>query len=551
MFDIKEQVVLIQPFVEDFYLTDCRSFPLGLAYLSAAIKSTFSDLDVEIFDTLVPFKKRTINWPKEFNYLKPYYGHLDTAPYSLFYQYYRYGLKDKEILDKLRSFQPFLIGISSLFTPYYRESLKVAALCKSVFPDIPIVMGGSYATLYPEFLLEYKNKEGKHLTDFVLRGEAEESITQLIHYLRGERELQQVHNLVCRDNLNSYNTDIMMPVRENIEIPDYSGIDLDSYRYNKKRIAFLITSRGCPFRCSFCSVHTVFGKDYFVREDSDIINEIKIRYAEGVRHFDIEDDNFTYDRKHAISLLTSIIKLNIPITLSAMNGMCYFSLDKEILSKVKKTGFDTINLAIATLDEDTCKNNQRPQFLNKFKEVVDIATSLDLNVIASFILGMPGQTLKEIMDTVFFLSKTKCLIQVSPFYFLKGTPIYEREKDNKEIKLASRGFDSNFSARLTALDLENSQFKRDDIFTCFRLVRVINYLKKCLDSGSYENDEYYQEALQILKEKNWFAKSKKGSFELPFSKSVEKYLSEKELNITGYKTDNELRVSVDNKFNNF
>jgi radical SAM superfamily enzyme YgiQ (UPF0313 family) len=540
---VNPQVLLLQPWVEDFYCTPCRTQPAGLAYLAASIKSSFQDLDVQIYDTLAGRRKKSLPWPAEFKYLKPYYGFQDKSPFALFHQYYRFGQSKETIEKKLQAYRPLFIGISCLFTPYYRESLKLARICRSVFPDVPIVMGGSHATLHPQTLLFPPPPFGpeENLCDYVLRGEAEETICELTEYLLGKRNLKEVRNLVTRQ----WNPACPMPApaipdRMRITLPSFTGLNRKDYRYMRVPLSVLITSRSCPHRCSFCTVHSVFGTAYEVRDIGSIVDEISIRYREGIRHFDIEDDNFTHNKTHCMELLDRIRGLNLPITLSAMNGLCYTSLDRDILQNMKLAGFDTLNLSLVSAWQESGGTIQRPHNPKKFFRILDAAAELDLRVIAYVILGMPGQSPEEMWDTLTMLASSRCLIGPSPFYFTPGSPVHKREKDNPSIRLASAGQDPFFSARLTAMDLETDSFNRNDVYTCFRMSRVFNYIKEGIDKGLARTDAYFSPAVNILKEGRWHTDPSKGSRQQPFSPMIHNLLRQTCLVFRGYRTDREL-----------
>ncbi len=121
------KVLLIQPPVQDFYDTDVRLQPIGLAYLKAAINQLLPDVDVSIKDYHGGCGRKTVPMPKELRYLSDYYSVADKSPFSTFHRYYHFGKSFEEIESEIAAIAPDVVGISSLFTPYYREALEVAA----------------------------------------------------------------------------------------------------------------------------------------------------------------------------------------------------------------------------------------------------------------------------------------------------------------------------------------------------------------------------------------------------------------------------------------
>src|SRR5437016_11559786 len=117
-------VLLIQPPVQDFYDTDVRLQPIGLCYLKAAVRKHLPDVDVIIKDYHGGCGRRTVAIPRELKYLTDYYPVADKSPFSTFHQYYHFGKSFDEIEADVAEIRPDVVGISSLFTPYYREVLR-------------------------------------------------------------------------------------------------------------------------------------------------------------------------------------------------------------------------------------------------------------------------------------------------------------------------------------------------------------------------------------------------------------------------------------------
>ncbi|HNX91751.1 MAG TPA: radical SAM protein [Candidatus Omnitrophota bacterium] len=539
---MNKEILLIQPWIEDFYITDCRLQPIGLCYIAANVMKEFPDMPVHILDCLSSSHKENLPWPTEFKYLKPYYGHPDSGPFALFHKYYRFGMPEQDVRCKLERHSPLVIGISSLFTPYYRETLAMASLCKDIFPDVPIVIGGNHASLHPGSLLHYKNKKNRHVCNYVVRGEGEIPFRDIISSLLAKKDIPTIPNIIKREDTHSSLKPVEIPDRDKIPSPAISILDINKYTYKKLPSAVLVTSRSCPHKCAFCTVHAVFGERYYTVPEDRVISEIKDLFSLGIRHFDIEDDNFTFDRQRAIGILDKIIELDLPIELSAMNGLSYLSLDNELLTKMKKAGFKSINLAIVSHDEKIRAGLARPHTRDRLIEIVSAANSIGLTVGISCIIGLPDQTIPEIWSTLTFLSGLQCLIQPSPFYFTPGSRLHIAKQGDPGIKLASHRKDPFLSARLTAMDLECNEFTREDIFTLWKLVRVINHIKMGLDKGHAENSPFFSEAFEIFKTCKWRTSKKYGGKSLPFSQKVASLIKTAPLRITGHKTNNTLFV---------
>jgi len=170
------KVLLIQPPVQDFYDTDVRLQPIGLVYLKAAVGKHLPDVEIILKDYHAGCSRRTVAIPQELAYLTEYYPVADKSPFSTFHQYYHFGKSFDDIETKIAELQPDVVGISSLFTPYCRETLEVAARVKKR-TDAVVVMGGSHASAVPESLLASPH------VDYVIRGEGERALVELLRYL--------------------------------------------------------------------------------------------------------------------------------------------------------------------------------------------------------------------------------------------------------------------------------------------------------------------------------------------------------------------------------
>jgi hypothetical protein len=150
------RLLLIQPPVQDFYDTDIRLQPIGLYYLKAAVQKYLPEFAVAVRDFHHGWGRKTIPLPRELRYLKPFYQFADAGPFSTFHQYYHFGAPFEVIIDEVLQEEPDIIGISSLFSPYYREVLTLAARLKQAM-ICPIIIGGSHVSCAPEMMLSDAN----------------------------------------------------------------------------------------------------------------------------------------------------------------------------------------------------------------------------------------------------------------------------------------------------------------------------------------------------------------------------------------------------------
>ncbi len=260
----------------------------------------------------------------------------------------------------------------------------------------------------------------------------------------------------------------------------------------------IITSRGCPHRCAYCSAHLVMGASFRIRSPEAVLEEMmSCQRLYGIENFDIEDDNFSFDQERAKRLMNLIIETfgGRKIELSAMNGISFASLDEELLRLMKKAGFSTINLSYVSTDPSTKEKMGRPKSSTEFERIVEEATQIGLHVIAYAILGMPGQSMAEMVDTLIYLMGKKVLVGPSIYYPTPGTPLFGRCENEGTLP------PHPVQWRSSAFPIETKEFDRVDLLTLFRLSRVINFIKGKMDEKKLEDGMTWKELFQVLREK--------------------------------------------------
>jgi radical SAM superfamily enzyme YgiQ (UPF0313 family) len=469
------KVLLIQPPVQDFYDTDVRLQPIGLCYLKAAVKKHLPDVDVIIKDYHGGCGRRTVAIPRELRYLTDYYPMADKSPFSTFHQYYHFGKSFDEIEAEIAEIWPDVVGISSLFTPYYREVLEVAARVKKRL-NVPVIVGGSHASAVPESLLSSPN------VDYVIRGEGEKALVEFLRYLKGQKRIEELPNLAYK----KYKDFVFNAIGDNFPIdelpfPDLNDLSPATYALAGKPMTFMITSRSCPHKCSFCSVHTTFGHNYRRRSLESVLEEIKLRYRQGCRIIDFEDDNLTYYKSTFKELCRRLIERfpNREMQFVAMNGISYLSLDEELLELMFQAGFSHLNLALVSSDKTVRETTKRPHTLEAYLKVVHKAHALGFKIVSYQILGLPNENLDSMIQTLAFNSRLPVLLGASPFYRTPASPIA------RGLHLTEEDY---VKARLTTMAIETDEFRREDIYTLFITTRIINFLKGLRLAGSAELD---------------------------------------------------------------
>lgn len=459
-------ILLIQPPISDFYLTAKRTIPYGLASIaSSLIKENFS---VTIFDALSTSKSKIIDLPKEMNYLKKFYGKEDVSPFSLFHHFKHFGYSYEHLKKIIEESAPFLIGISSLFTPYCDEAIKCANIAKEVFPFSKIVLGGHHPTALPEKVMENKS------VDYIIRGEGEVSMALIAKNIKTGKNISDIPGIVFRKKngtLHISDPAIMAKI-DDYPFPASHLIKKSYYKRGKKGSISIMTSRGCPMKCSYCSMGQKFLK-YRRRSVEKVISEIELEVVQNNAGFiDFEDENLSLDRTWFIGFLEKIIskfgKYNLE--LRAMNGLFPPSLDIEMIKLMKKAGFKTLNLSLGSTSRDQLNKFCRPDVRKPLENVLKQAESIFLEAVSYIIVGAPGQNATESVKDLLYLAKQKTLIGVSVFYPAPGSQDYLKAQ---ELDILPK----NFSLmRSTALTINNTTTQIESV-TLLRLGRILNFIK--------------------------------------------------------------------------
>ena len=460
------KVLLLQPPVQDFYETAIRLQPIGLCSLKASVHKYLPEVQVVVKDYHHGQGRRTIPLPKELAYLREYYTFPDKSPFSTFYQYYHFGASFEKIAEDVVREQPDIVGISALFSAYSREVIACAKAIKARW-DAPILAGGAHVSADPEGTLQHP------WIDFVIRGEGERPFVEFLRTWQTHRDYEQVPNLGFKRGgkivLNSRSPNY--PIDE-LPPPDLSDFPVDRYVFEQRPLCFVVASRGCPYHCSFCSVHVTFGHSYQRRSNAQVLAELHQRYEAGYRVFDFEDDNLTWDMPGIKDLCRRIIA-EFPagtLQLLAMNGLSYQQLDPELLHLMKAAGFSHLNLSLVSADQRTRQRSRRPHSLDQYLHIVHEAAKLGFRIVSYQILGLPGDPLDSMIETLVVNIGLPVLLGASMFYATPRMPLVRQFPE-------LRALDPFISARLTAMAIETKHLSRDELFTLFITTRILNFLK--------------------------------------------------------------------------
>ncbi len=464
-------ILLIQPPIRDFYLTVKRTIPYGLTCIAAAlIKNGFT---VDILDALATSKARVRDLPEQMVYLRPYYGQPDRSPFALFDTYRHFGYSFDYIGKKTKESGAFLVGISSLFTPYVQEAIRTAEVVKAYHPDCKIVLGGHHPTALPQSVME------SSAVDFVLRGEGEVSMPLLAEKLLRGGLLESIPGLVLRRNDGTLhiNPPVQMQNLEDYPLPAVHLVRQQFYRRKQGGSLVIVAGRGCPMQCSYCSVGAHSFLTYRQKSVGSVISEIENAVGQAdIGFIDFEDENLSLDRRWFINLLQALRNRfgSRRFELRAMNGLYPPSLDEQVVSEMKAAGFRTLNLSLGSTSEQQLSRFSRSDVRASFQRALALADNYGLDAVGYVICGAPFQHAAESVADLLYLAQRRVLAGVSVFYPAPGSRDFDLCQDYNLLP-------ADFSRlRSSALPLSHTTSRRETV-TLLRLARILNFMKFLLD----------------------------------------------------------------------
>ena len=331
------------------------------------------------------------------------------------------GYSEEDILKKIGLQEYDCVGIS-VYTVGHKKFFNLLGSIKQKYTNVKTLVGGPHITIIGKQILE----EYSHI-DFAFTGESEDS---LIKFCKGE-SYDKIPGLIYRDNGNILcKIPFVRPNNlDNISWPSYEKFELEKYA-NEMGI---ITSRGCPYPCTFCSVGLTLGKRVRTRSVENIGNEMEYWYSKGKRIFNFLDDNFTFYREHVFSLCDEIEKRGLKgLTLRASNGLRADRLDKELLTRMKEVGFRSFGIGVEAGNNKVLNILRKGETIEQMENAIKLCCDMGFEVSLFFVYGTPGETLEDIEDSIRIAKKYP--VFKADFYNLMpfpGTQLWKWVEDNK------------------------------------------------------------------------------------------------------------------------
>ncbi len=359
-----------------------------------------------------------------------------------------------QIRSRIKAMNPDVIGITAL-SAYYSEMRRLAYFLHPL--QIPIILGGVHVSALPELSLKECGAE------FVVQGEGELTTLELMDKWSDRAARKQINGIAYLEN-EEFKVNPRRELIPNLDDLPFPAWDLiNPLRYplqphgemiNRYPVAPILTTRGCPYSCSYCASTQFWGHKFRKRSPKNIVDEIEyLVNTFKVREIHIWDDNFTLLKKHVIEFCREIRRRNLNLTFACPNGIRIDSLNKELLNLMKQTGFYSLTFAIESGSQMILDNANKRIDLRVIPKMVKLAKEMGFQIPAYFMLGFPGETYKTARQTI-QLAKNLPIDRAAFFLVqvLPGSKLFNnqnKEKSINEIKEAFHFFTFKKNIELT------------------------------------------------------------------------------------------------------
>jgi len=386
--DKRMRVLLINPPFYRFFKQKSSYFPKGLGYIASVLEK--NNIYVRIYNADCENSLKLIfRLEKETNNFEEYINRVNNLDDPVY----------KEVHEVIVNERPDVIGIS-VSTSAYKAALNISRLSKKINPNVKIVFGGIHPTVLPEEVLQTK------LVDIVVRGEGELTFLEVIKALEDGKPIRGIlgASFVADDDSIVHNPDREL-IADLDTLPSparHLVVNLEGV--NKLSYDRIMTSRGCPFGCTFCDSHKIWGRKVRFRSVKNVIDEIKeVKRKFGVTFFCIDDDTFIINPKYVDELCDELIKENLGIS-----WWCEIRAEgvtESLARKMKKAGCTTVAIGVESGDGNILKKINKQLNKETVLKSSIIFKKYGILVDAFFMFGFPWENKRELDNTIKFMKE--------------------------------------------------------------------------------------------------------------------------------------------------
>ncbi|KFD40731.1 hypothetical protein HX99_05630 [Peptococcaceae bacterium SCADC1_2_3] len=383
-----------------------------------------------------------------------------------------FSCSHKLILSKIDEFKPEVLGIQ-MFSMNRVSSRRLIEHCSEKYPNLKLVIGGIHASIMADQIVKrYRNV-------VVVVGEGEITFSELLSVFENGYSLDNIKGLVYWENGKIVKT-------EEREL----NYNLDSLPHPKheaffdfepeRTTAHIITSRGCPFKCSFCCLHIISKRKYRVRNIDEVIKEIvdlKIKYPR-LKTIQIHDDNFTLNNNRVIDFCKKIIALNLDIDFIASGTIKPVS--EEMLYYMEKAGFKKLMFGLETGAEKLMVNTRKGIKKKDAEALFYKLKKHDFLITTFLMVGFPGENEDTVNETISFVKKLQrikynYIVGIGKLWVYPGTEIYQIMKNENRISDDYWLLDGDVPYFTVELDLDTLKEFESKMLDHLSILRIFTF----------------------------------------------------------------------------
>lgn len=351
------------------------------------------------------------------------------------------GLKHKDLGSRVEEFKPDIVGIGSMMTETCSDSMEAVKIAKQAAPEAKVVIGGHNASFVADKLIANLPE-----LDYVVVGEGEHTFLELIHSIENNGDVGRIKGVMCRNNGKPFfagpreaiqNLDeLPIPARHLIKNARYGKLSEKNtgYKIAFKNLAGMVTTRGCPFGCIFCSCTAFSGRKIRARSPKKVVDEIEYLVNErGVTQIFIADDNFTAIPRHVMEICGLIKERKIKV-----HWFCEGRVDtasEKMYKAMADAGCWLIFFGLESGSQRILDYYQKKTTVEKNKQAVALAQKAKLDVVGSVITGAPIETEEDFQKTLDFILHTDIdTLNMNTLKVLPGTELWRRFEASGAIK---------------------------------------------------------------------------------------------------------------------
>ncbi len=420
-----------------------KTVHLGLGYIVSYARQFHSDVEFLFLDTRIATKNETRNFFKE-------------------------------------SFD--LIGITVL-SPVYYEVINIFKLIKENNSALKICLGGPYVTtIMEEIFIETP-------AEFAVYGEGEQTFSELLFYLKGKKNIDEINGLMYKsENGKIFTNNARSQIRnlDELPIPAYDLFKMDKYPVHR-----IVTSRGCPYKCSFCNSSSIWLNKWRKRTSENVISEIEFLIKNYKKKtFCFSDNSFNIDMQRVHEFCDLILKKNLRFLWSTPLRVENINID--LAYKMKKAGCFNVSIGIESANNEVLANIGKMVTIEEISKCIDIFKKAKIEVLGQFVIGSPGDTLKTVQESLVYAKNSKLdfvmFYSILPF---KGTKQWDYIKNNGNLYTDKIHTFHNIKPRIV---FDTPEFSYDERLEAIKLATNAGYY-----SDSNNKSYFFDLAREIVK----------------------------------------------------